>query len=125
MVASIPSLSCSSDHDPVIRSTRLAYLARRCNGDRKTQLDRFYTIHVGIHIALVICMGSSIRHTPEGDSAIIRAVERTRAGHETGDAEADPPEKRGRLASDGKRAARAPTDSAGVVAAAHMEEGDG
>ena len=41
------------------------------------------------------------------------------------DAEADPPEIRGRLPAVGKRATRAPTGSAGVVAAARVEEGDG
>ena len=47
-----------------------------------------------------------------------------RAGLETGNAEADPPLKRGRLAAVGKRATRAPTGSAGVLAAACVQEGD-
>ena len=52
------------------------------------------------------------------------AIER-RAGLETGNAEADPPGLRGRLQAVGKRATRAPTGSAGVMAAARVEEGDG
>ena len=40
-------------------------------------------------------------------------------------AEADPPIIRGRLASDGKRATRAPDGSAGVLATARMQEGNG
>ena len=47
-----------------------------------------------------------------------------RAGLETRNAEADPPLKRGRLPTVGKRATRAPTGSAGVLAVACMEEGD-
>ena len=41
------------------------------------------------------------------------------------DAEADPPGIRGRLPTVGKRATQAPTGSAGVVAAARVEGGDG
>ena len=48
-----------------------------------------------------------------------------RAGLETRTAEADPPQKRGRLPAVGKRATRAPTGSAGVLAVACMEEGIG
>ena len=48
-----------------------------------------------------------------------------RAGLETGNVEADPPRFRGRLIRDGKRAARAPSGSTGVLAAARMEEGYG
>ena len=48
-----------------------------------------------------------------------------RAGLETHNAEADPPLKRGRLPAIGKRATRAPTGSAGVLAVACMEEGTG
>ena len=48
-----------------------------------------------------------------------------RAGLETRTAEADPPLKRGRLPAVGKRATRAPTGSAGVMAAARVEEGIG
>ena len=48
-----------------------------------------------------------------------------RAGLETRTAEADPPLKRGRLPAVGKRAMRAPTGSAGVLAVACMEEGIG
>ena len=48
-----------------------------------------------------------------------------RAGPETRNAEADPPVQWGRLPPAGKRAARAPAGSAGVVMAARMEEGDG
>ena len=47
------------------------------------------------------------------------------AGLETRNAEADPPWKRGRLPAVGKRATRAPTDSAGVLAVACVEEGTG
>ena len=47
------------------------------------------------------------------------------AGLETSDAEADPPGTRGRLPAVGKRATRAPTGSAGVMAAARVDEGDG
>ena len=47
------------------------------------------------------------------------------AGLETSDAEADPPGIRGRLPAVGKRATRAPTGSAGVMAAARVEEGIG
>ena len=49
-------------------------------------------------------------------------VHERRAGLETGNAEADPPEFRGRLPAVGKRATRAPTGSAGVMAAARVEE---
>ena len=48
-----------------------------------------------------------------------------RAGLETRTAEADPPLKRGRLPAVGKRATRAPTGSAGVLAVACVEEGIG
>ena len=48
-----------------------------------------------------------------------------RAGLETRNAEADPPLKRGRLPAVGKRAPRAPTGSAGVLAVACVEEGIG
>ena len=54
-----------------------------------------------------------------------RNASESRAGLETGNAEADPPVKRGRLASVGKRATRAPIGFAGVLAAARMEDGDG
>ena len=47
------------------------------------------------------------------------------AGLETGNAEADPPVKRGRLLRAGKRATGAPARSAGVLAAACMEGGSG
>ena len=47
------------------------------------------------------------------------------AGLETGNAEADPPGKRGRLLRAGKRATGAPARSAGVLAAACMEGGSG
>ena len=47
-----------------------------------------------------------------------------RAGLETNNAEADPPDQRGRLPRVGKRATQTPTRSAGVVAAARMEEGN-
>ena len=47
------------------------------------------------------------------------------AGLETGNAEADPPLIRGRLPSAGKRATSALADSAGVLAAARMQEGSG
>jgi hypothetical protein len=47
-----------------------------------------------------------------------------RAGLEKGNAEADPPVFRGRLLSLGKRAMRAPRDSAGVVTMACIEEED-
>ena len=46
------------------------------------------------------------------------------AGLETGNAEADPPEKRGRLPAVGKRATQAPAGSAGVMAVACGQEGD-
>ena len=58
------------------------------------------------------------------DHAGRNASER-RAGLETCNAEADPARFRGRLPSAGKRATRAPAGSAGVMAAARMEEGDG
>ena len=48
-----------------------------------------------------------------------------RAGPETCDAEADPPATRGRLPAVGKRATGAPTVSAGALATARMEEGNG
>ena len=64
------------------------------------------------------------RHGRPSDHAGRNASER-RAGLETGDVEADPPEIRGRLPAVGKRATRAPAGSAGVVAAARMEEGNG
>ena len=54
-----------------------------------------------------------------------RNASERRAGLETGNAEADLPAIRGRLPSGGKRATRAPSDSAGVVAVARMQEGDG
>ena len=54
-----------------------------------------------------------------------RNANERRAGLETSNAEADPPVTRGRPASVGKRATRAPAGSAGVMAAARMEEGDG
>ena len=41
-----------------------------------------------------------------------------------GTAEADPPEKRGRLPAAGKRATEAPVGSAGVVTAACGQEGE-
>ena len=59
-----------------------------------------------------------------GDPAGRNARER-RAGFERGDAEADPPATRGKRVSGGKRATRAPADSAGVMAAARREEGGG
>ena len=59
-----------------------------------------------------------------GDHAGRNASER-RAGLEKGDAEADPSNGWGRLPPSGKRATCAPDSSAGVVAAARMEEGDG
>ena len=52
-----------------------------------------------------------------------RNASKRRAGLETDNAEADPPVSRGRLPSAGKRTT-APAGSAGVVAAARMEEGD-
>ena len=58
------------------------------------------------------------------DHAGRNATER-RAGPETCDAEADPPATRGRLPAVGKRATGAPTVSAGVLATARMEEGNG
>ena len=58
------------------------------------------------------------------DHAGRNASER-RAGPETASAEADPPFSRGRPPSTGKRTTHAPVGSAGVVAAARMEEGDG
>ena len=57
-----------------------------------------------------------------GDHAGRNASERC-AGLETEVAEADLPEGWGRLPSSGKRTTRAPDGSAGVVAAARMEEG--
>ena len=48
-----------------------------------------------------------------------------RAGLEKIDAETDPPLYRGRLPATGKRATRAPVVSAGVLAAACVQEGDG
>ena len=48
-----------------------------------------------------------------------------RVGPETASADADPPFSRGRLPSTGKRTTHAPVGSAGVVAAARMEEGAG
>ena len=59
-----------------------------------------------------------------GDRAGRNASER-RAGLETCNAEADPTVSRGRLPLAGKRATRALAGSAGVVAAARMEEGEG
>ena len=59
-----------------------------------------------------------------GDHAGRNASER-RAGLETCNAEADPTVSRGRLPLAGKRATRALAGSAGVVAAARMEEGEG
>ena len=60
-----------------------------------------------------------------GDSASPQAATCERcAGLETGNAEADPPEKRGRLPAVGKRATQAPTGSAGVMAVACGQEGD-
>ena len=53
-----------------------------------------------------------------------RNASERRAGLETGNAEADPPLVRGRLAAVGKRATRAPIGSAGVLAAACVQEGD-
>ena len=58
------------------------------------------------------------------DHAGRNASER-RAGLETSNAEADPPVSRGRLPAGGKRTTNAPVGSAGVVAGARMEEGDG
>ena len=58
------------------------------------------------------------------DHAGRNASER-RAGLETCNAKADPARYRGRLPSAGKRAARAPAGSAGVLAAARMGEGEG
>jgi len=58
------------------------------------------------------------------DHAGRNASER-RAGLETCNAEADLPGSQGRLPSAGKRATYAPVDSAGVMAAARMEEGSG
>ena len=46
-------------------------------------------------------------------------------GLETSDTEADPPSRRGRLPAVGKRATGAPTGSAGVMATARVDEGDG
>ena len=54
-----------------------------------------------------------------------RAASERRAGLETCNAEADPTVSRGRLPLAGKRATRALAGSAGVVAAARMEEGEG
>ena len=53
-----------------------------------------------------------------------RNASERRAGLETGNAEADPPLIRGRLAAVGKRATRAPIGSAGVLAVACVQEGD-
>ena len=64
------------------------------------------------------------RHGRLSDHTGHNASER-RAGLETRNAEADPPLKRGRLPPVGKRATRAPTGSAGVLAVACMEEGSG
>ena len=58
------------------------------------------------------------------DHAGRNASER-RAGPETLNAEADPPVTRERLPPAGKRTTRAPDGSAGVVAAARMEMGNG
>ena len=61
-----------------------------------------------------------------GDSASPQAATCERcAGLETGNAEADPPEKRGRLPAAGKRATEAPVGSAGVLAVACGQEGEG
>ena len=62
-----------------------------------------------------------------GGSATTRTATRVkrRAGLETGNPEAESPELRGRLPAVGKRATRAPTGSAGVMAAARVEEGNG
>ena len=53
-----------------------------------------------------------------------RNASERRAGLETNNAEADPPCLRGRLAAVGKRATRAPSDSAGVLTAACVQERD-
>ena len=53
-----------------------------------------------------------------------RNASERRAGLEKGDAEADPPIFRGRLAASGKRAMRAPGVSAGVLTAACVQEGN-
>ena len=55
-----------------------------------------------------------------GDLGSTQAATRVNAeqAFETGNAEADPPLIRGRLTAVGKRATRAPTGSAGVLAAA-------
>ena len=68
-----------------------------------------------------------MKRVAKGDLATMRAATtcERRAGLETYDAEADLPVDRGRLVLAGKRAMHAPTDSAGVVAVARMEEGEG
>ena len=53
-----------------------------------------------------------------------RNASERRAGLEKDDAEADPPLFRGRQPASGKRATRAPGASAGVLAAACVQEGD-
>ena len=67
------------------------------------------------------------QRTALGGSATTRAATTLNAvqASKRSDAEADPPEIRGRLPAVGKRATRAPTGSAGVVAAARVEEGNG
>ena len=70
----------------------------------------------------------ALRHNgpPRAGLATMRAAaSKRRAGLETRDAEADLPAKQGRLPSVGKRVTRAPTGSAGVLAAARMEGGNG
>ena len=53
-----------------------------------------------------------------------RNASKRRAGLEKHNAEADPPSFRGRQPASGKRATRAPGVSAGVLAAACVQEGD-
>ena len=75
------------------------------------------------------CGSSTIlwQRAAAGGSATIQATTRVNAEQAsyTRAAEADPPLKRGRLPAVGKRATRAPTGSAGVLAVACMEEGIG
>ena len=68
--------------------------------------------------------GETDRFGRSSDHAGRNASER-RAGLETCNAGAAPPVVWGRLPPAGKRTTRAPVGSAGVVAAARMEEGEG
>ena len=69
---------------------------------------------------------ASLSMAGSGGSASTQAVTSSerRAGLEKGNAEADPPEFRGRPPPLGKRARRAPSGSAGVVATACMHRGE-